>query len=137
MNLQCQRHEYASGIAFCPLFGANNGILPWQMQSAQNFQFPQRSNLLFGSSTCPFIFKSPLQRKMEAEKSTPQLQVCFLCLSVCVCVYVCVCACARALYYVLLLFWYKQPYWKLSRTLIGGAVIAKDKYVNNYIGRYF
>jgi hypothetical protein len=96
MNLQCQRHEYASGTAFSPLFGANNGIPPCQIQRAQHFQFPQLSNLLqtnlFDFSTGPFICKSLFLCIKKAEKSTPQLQECFLCL----CLRVCVCVCVGA-----------------------------------------
>ena len=41
MDLQCQRYEYASGVAFCPLFDTNNGIPLWEMKKAPKiFSFP-------------------------------------------------------------------------------------------------
>ena len=53
------------------------------------------------------------------------------------CVCVCLCLCARALYYVLLLFWYNSLIEGSLEPWMVGAIHAKDKYVNNCIVRYF
>jgi hypothetical protein len=80
MNLQRQRHEYASDIAFCSSLGTNNGITLWEMQSAQNFRFLQHYYLLqtnlFGFSASSFICKSLFLRINKAEKSTQEHQMC-------------------------------------------------------------
>jgi len=90
MNLQCQRPKYVSGI-FCALFGTNNGIPLREIQSTQNFQFLQLSNLLqtnvVGFSASPFVCKSLFVHIKKAKSplhNSPRVFSEFVCVCVCV-----------------------------------------------------
>jgi hypothetical protein len=135
MNLQCQRHEYASGIAFVRYLAPITVFHHDKCKVPKIFSFPS-VRICYKQKYSAFLlvrsFGNPSfcnKESWEAHTTTPSVFSVF--------VYVCVCACALG--YVLLFFYTSNLIeGSLEPWIVGGGTVhTKDKSVNNCIGRYF